>query len=55
MRSVMQRVKRASVLVNGETVGKIPHGLLALLAVGQDDGEKDIIWTVKRSFRRDCE
>lgn len=48
MRSVMQRVKRASVIVNGETVGKISHGLLVLLAVGQDDGEKDIIWMVDK-------
>jgi len=44
----MQRVKRASVIVNGETVGKISHGLLVLLAVGQDDGERDIIWMVDK-------
>jgi len=48
MRSVVQRVKRASVIVNGETVGKISAGLLVLLAVGQDDGEKDVIWMVDK-------
>ena len=48
MRSVVQRVKRASVIVNGETVGKISAGLLVLLGVGQDDGEKDITWMVDK-------
>lgn len=44
MRSVAQRVKRASVTVNGEKVGIISAGLLVLLAVGQDDGEVDLTW-----------
>ncbi|MFZ3130147.1 MAG: D-aminoacyl-tRNA deacylase [Desulfosporosinus sp.] len=48
MRSVVQRVKRASVTVNGENVGKISAGLLVLLAVGQNDGEKDINWMVDK-------
>ena len=48
MRSVVQRVKRASVIVNGETVGEISAGLLVLLAVGQDDGEKDVTWMVDK-------
>ena len=48
MRSVIQRVKRASVLVKGETVGEIAIGLLVLLAVGQEDGEKDVTWMVDK-------
>ncbi|KGP76752.1 D-tyrosyl-tRNA(Tyr) deacylase [Desulfosporosinus sp. Tol-M] len=48
MRSVVQRVKRASVTVNGENVGEISAGLLVLLAVGQDDGEKDVNWMVDK-------
>jgi len=48
MRSVIQRVKRASVLVKGETVGEISTGLLVLLAVGQNDGEKDVTWMVDK-------
>ncbi|MGI6119185.1 MAG: D-aminoacyl-tRNA deacylase [Desulfosporosinus sp.] len=44
MRSVVQRVKQAAVTVKGENVGKISGGLLVLLAVGQDDGEKDVNW-----------
>lgn len=48
MRSVVQRVKRASVIVNGETVGEISAGLLVLLAVGQDDQEEDVTWMVDK-------
>lgn len=48
MRSVVQRVKRAAVSVKGEIVGEISDGLLVLLAVGQDDGENDIIWMVDK-------
>lgn len=44
MRSVVQRVKHASVTVNGEKVGTIAAGLLVLLAVGQEDGADDISW-----------
>ncbi|SHI18166.1 D-aminoacyl-tRNA deacylase [Desulfosporosinus lacus] len=48
MRSVVQRVKRASVTVNGEKVGIIAAGLLVLLAVGQEDGADDISWMIEK-------
>lgn len=48
MRSVVQRVKRASVTVNGERVGEISVGLLVLLGVRSEDGEKDINWMVDK-------
>jgi D-tyrosyl-tRNA(Tyr) deacylase len=48
MRSVVQRVKHASVSVNGEIVGEISSGLLVLLAVGQGDAEKDVTWIVEK-------
>ncbi|GAB6155320.1 D-aminoacyl-tRNA deacylase [Desulfosporosinus burensis] len=48
MRSVIQRVKRASVTVHGETVGQISGGLLVLLAVGQGDGAEDLTWMVDK-------
>jgi len=48
MRSVVQRVKRASVTVNGEKVGIIAAGLLVLLAVGQEDGADDISWMIDK-------
>ena len=38
MRAVLQRVSRASVRVEGETVGEIGPGLLALVGVTQGDG-----------------
>ena len=41
MRSVIQRVTRASVTVGGETVGSIGEGLLVLLGVKAGDTEKD--------------
>ena len=40
-RAVIQRVARASVTVDGEVVGRIGQGLLALVGVGHDDGEPD--------------
>ena len=41
MRAVIQKVKSSSVLVEGETVGKIEKGLLILLGVGNNDTEVD--------------
>jgi D-tyrosyl-tRNA(Tyr) deacylase len=41
MRAVVQRVSRASVVVEGEVVGKIARGLCVLVGVGKHDLEKD--------------
>jgi|SRR5271165_1526091 len=41
MRVVLQRVKEASVEVNGQRVGAIGPGLLALLGIAKDDAERD--------------
>ena len=41
MRGVLQRVKNASVTVDGEVVGKIDHGILLLLGVTETDTEAD--------------
>lgn len=41
MRAVVQRVRRASVTVDGQVVGAIGSGLLVLLGVGRDDAEGD--------------
>lgn len=42
MRAVLQRVTRASVTVDGEVVGSIGPGLLALVAATHDDGPADV-------------
>lgn len=39
MRALIQRVSRASVVVEEHTVGAIDHGLLALVGVEKDDSE----------------
>ncbi len=44
MRSVLQRVARARVVIAGETVGQIQHGLLALLGVEKSDTPEDVAW-----------
>jgi D-tyrosyl-tRNA(Tyr) deacylase len=41
VRAVVQRVKEASVRVDGDPVGAIGPGLVVLLGVGQGDGEAD--------------
>jgi D-tyrosyl-tRNA(Tyr) deacylase len=41
MRAVVQRVKKSSVTVENETVGKIDRGLLVLLGVAKGDDSSD--------------
>src|SRR5688572_26672633 len=41
MRAVVQRVTRARVTVDEETVGEIKQGLVVLLGVARDDSEAD--------------
>ncbi|HVJ50447.1 D-aminoacyl-tRNA deacylase [Desulfitobacterium sp.] len=48
MRSVVQRVSRASVRVEGETVGKIGKGFLVFLGVGENDVPQDLDWMVDK-------
>lgn len=42
MRTVIQRVKRAEVRVNGHTVGAIGAGMLVLLGIGKEDTLKAV-------------
>src|SRR5579859_5747190 len=44
MRTVIQRVSRASVTIQGSVKGGIDKGLLILLAVEPGDGPEDIEW-----------
>jgi len=41
MRIVVQRVNRAAVRVDGQTVGEIGRGLLVLLGIGKEDTDSD--------------
>lgn len=49
MRVVLQRVRRASVRVDGVVVGAIDRGLLALVGVGQDSAEADAAWLAAKT------
>jgi D-tyrosyl-tRNA(Tyr) deacylase len=48
MRTVVQRVASARVDVEGVTVGRIDHGLLAYVGVERDDTELDAITTARK-------
>lgn len=48
MRALVQRVSRAAVRVDGETVGKIDQGLLILLGVARGDGESEVRFLSKK-------
>ena len=48
MRTVIQRVKRASVSVDGSEVSSIGQGLLLLLGIEANDTEEDIQWLCRK-------
>jgi len=50
MRAVVQRVSEAYVEVDGQEVGRIGHGVLVLLGVGQDDGMEDVRYLAEKTL-----
>ena len=48
MKAVIQRVANASVKIDGNHKSSIGQGLLVLLGVGEDDGQEDIAWLVRK-------
>lgn len=48
MKAVIQRVTKASVQVEGQTIGQIDSGLLVLLGVAKGDGEADGRYVVEK-------
>ncbi len=48
MRAVIQRVTKASVSVDNEVKGAIGHGMLVLLGVETDDGDKDLQYMIDK-------
>lgn len=48
MIGLLQRVSRASVTVDGETIAEIARGLLVLIAVHRDDSDRDVARLAER-------
>ena len=48
MRVLLQRVSQARVEVEGERVGSIGKGLLALVGLGEGDSSEDLGWMVRK-------
>ncbi|MBI1178279.1 D-tyrosyl-tRNA(Tyr) deacylase [bacterium] len=44
MRAVIQRVRQAEVVIEGEVRGKIGSGLVVLVAAGEEDSLDDVEW-----------
>lgn len=51
VRIVLQKVKHASVSINDAVAGKINHGLLLLVGITHEDGEKDADWLVEKIIK----
>lgn len=49
MKLVIQRVKHASVVVNGKEVSKIGKGLIILIGISKDDDGSQIEWLAKKT------
>lgn len=48
MKIVIQRVKEASVSIDGKIAGAINQGLLVLVGVGPDDAAEDLAYAVRK-------
>ena len=49
MRLLLQRVRRASVTVAGETVGEIGHGILLFIGITRGDSRADADWLATKA------
>jgi D-aminoacyl-tRNA deacylase len=48
MRAVVQRVREASVTVDGVELARIGRGVVVYLGVGKGDGDADLAWLAER-------
>ncbi|EFN82949.1 D-aminoacyl-tRNA deacylase 1 [Harpegnathos saltator] len=48
MKAVIQRVSKASVLVDGEVISSIGNGLCILIGIKRDDGRADVEYIVRK-------
>jgi D-aminoacyl-tRNA deacylase len=51
MRALVQRVRRASVKVEGETIGEIGHGLLCFIGIAPSDRAADLDWMTNKLLK----
>ena len=51
MRVLLQRVKNASVTIEGDIHSQINQGLLIFLGIEEEDGQEDIDWLVRKIVR----
>ena len=49
MKTVIQRVSRASVSIGGEVKSEIGKGYMILLGVAEGDTSEDVDWLVKKT------
>ena len=48
MRVLIQRVKEASVTIDGEVISLIHNGLLVFVGITEEDNREDILWLTKK-------
>lgn len=48
MKALIQRVQKASVAVDGQTIGKIDRGILVYLGITHGDGENEIKYLLEK-------
>lgn len=48
MRVLIQRVKEASVAIDGDAISLIHNGLLVFVGITEDDSREDILWLTKK-------
>lgn len=48
MRTLLQRVSRGKVSVDGQVIAEIGHGLVILLGIGEGDGEEQVRYLAKK-------
>ncbi|KAN0027766.1 hypothetical protein ACTFIV_009590 [Dictyostelium citrinum] len=48
MKAIIQRVKSASVTVDGEVISEIKQGLMCLIGVGRDDNKEDVEYITRK-------
>ena len=48
MRVLIQRVKEASVAIDGDVISLIHNGLLVFVGITEDDSREDILWLTKK-------